>query len=76
MSTLPGFVFPGDVSASKRYWIEDIIEPEVTVSAEGTIDVPTGPGIGFALRMAEIEKLTVKREEWSNRVSVVVGAAR
>jgi O-succinylbenzoate synthase len=76
MSTLPGFVFPGDVSASKRYWIEDIIEPEVTVSAEGTIDVPTGPGIGFALRMAEIEKLTVKREEWSNRVGVVIGAAR
>jgi O-succinylbenzoate synthase len=76
MSTLPGFVLPGDVSASKRYWIEDIIEPEVTVSAEGTIDVPTGPGIGFALRMAEIEKLTVKREEWSNRVGVVIGAAR
>ena len=73
MSTLPGFVLPGDVSASRRYWIEDIIEPEVTVSALGTIDVPTGTGIGFALKMMEIENLTVRREEWSNRVAV--GAA-
>ena len=39
MSTLAGFTLPGDVSASKRYWHEDIIVPDVDVSANGTITV-------------------------------------
>jgi O-succinylbenzoate synthase len=62
MSTLPGFTLPGDVSASRRYWLEDIIEPEVTVSPQGTIRVPSAPGIGFAPRRDLIEKLTVRKE--------------
>jgi o-succinylbenzoate synthase len=62
VSTLPNFTLPGDVSASRRYWEEDIIEPEVTVSAQGTIRVPTGPGIGFQPRLEAIEKLTVRKE--------------
>jgi O-succinylbenzoate synthase len=64
MSSLPGFVLPGDVSASQRYWSEDIIEPEVTVTPQGTITVPTEPGIGFAIRRDLIEKLTVRSEEF------------
>jgi len=62
MSTLPNFTLPGDVSASARYWAEDIIEPAVTVSPQGTIKVPTGPGIGFEPKRALIEKLTVRQE--------------
>jgi o-succinylbenzoate synthase len=62
LSTLPNFILPGDVTASRRYWHEDIIEPEVTVSAQGTIRVPTGPGIGFAPRMDRIDKFTVRKE--------------
>jgi len=62
LSTLPNFTLPGDVAASKRYWDEDIIEPEVVVSPKGTISVPTGPGIGFAPRLDRIEKLTVKKD--------------
>jgi O-succinylbenzoate synthase len=62
LSTLPNFTLPGDVAASKRYWIEDIIEPEVTVSKRGTIRVPEGPGIGFKPRLDLIEKLTVRSE--------------
>ena len=62
LSTLPNFTLPGDVSASRRYWDEDIIEPEVTVSAQGTIRVPTGPGIGFEPRSERIERLTVRKE--------------
>src|SRR5207244_9848015 len=50
MSTLPGFVLPGDVSASQRYWNEDLIEPEVQVTPNGTIQVRTAPGIGYAVR--------------------------
>jgi O-succinylbenzoate synthase len=74
MSTLPGFVYPGDVSASKRYWVEDIIEPEVEVSAQGTIKVPMGIGIGYRINVTEIERRCVKLEEWTNRASVPVGA--
>ena len=62
LSTLPNFILPGDVSASKRYWEEDIIDPEVTVSPQGTIRVPTGPGIGFEPRVDRIEKLTIRKE--------------
>jgi O-succinylbenzoate synthase len=62
LSTLPGFTLPGDVTASKRYWEEDIIEPEVTVSPHGTIRVPLGLGIGFEPRVERIEKLTVRKE--------------
>jgi o-succinylbenzoate synthase len=69
MSSLPGFVLPGDVSASKRYWADDVIEPEVTVTPEGTILVPQGPGIGFSLRHDYIERLTVRKEEWLPRAA-------
>lgn len=61
MSTLPGFVLPGDVSASKRYWHEDIIEPSVEVSKKGTIIAPEGAGIGFEVKRERIEKLAVRK---------------
>src|SRR6202171_161812 len=62
LSTLPNFTLPGDVTASKRYWHEDIIDPEVTVSSRGTITVPQAPGIGFTPRRDLIEKLTTRTE--------------
>ena len=64
MSTLPGFVLPGDVSASARYWAADIIEPEVEVNSQGKILVPTEPGIGFQPRRSAIEKITTRIEVW------------
>ena len=62
LSTLSGFTLPGDVSASSRYWEEDIIEPPVTVTRDGTIKAPTGHGIGYEVNEARIEALTVRRE--------------
>jgi o-succinylbenzoate synthase len=62
LSTLPGFSLPGDVSASERYWEQDIIDPPVTVSRQGTIKAPTTPGIGYEVNEARIEALTTKRE--------------
>ena len=47
LSTLENFRLPGDVSASKRYWKEDIVEPEVEVSREGLIPVRDEPGTGY-----------------------------
>jgi o-succinylbenzoate synthase len=61
ISTLEGYTLPGDVSASKRYWHEDVIEPAVEVTAEGTIIAPDGPGIGFEVRRGRIDKLAVRR---------------
>jgi len=64
MSTLPGFVLPGDVSASLRYWNEDIIEPVVEVTPKGTIRVPKNPGLGYTVMRDRVEKLTVSRNQW------------
>jgi O-succinylbenzoate synthase len=61
LSSLPNFSLPGDVSASARYWSQDIIEPEVTVSKKGEITVPTGVGSGFEVLRDRIEDLTVRR---------------
>lgn len=61
VSTLKGYTMPGDVSASKRYWHEDIIEPAVEVSIKGTITAPEKPGIGFEIKRDLIEKLCVRK---------------
>ncbi|MGI9166332.1 MAG: o-succinylbenzoate synthase [Pyrinomonadaceae bacterium] len=62
MATQAGFTLPGDVSASARYWKEDIIEPVVTVTSRGTIIAPEKPGLGFAVNTARIDSLTVRKQ--------------
>jgi O-succinylbenzoate synthase len=65
LSSLPNFSLPGDVSASKRYWAQDVIEPEVTVSAEGTITVPTSVGRGYEVVRERVEAITVRRKSFT-----------
>jgi O-succinylbenzoate synthase len=67
LQTLPGFTLPGDTSASARYFAEDLVDPPVTVSPDGTIAVPEGPGIGHEIVWSRVESATVAREEWRNR---------
>jgi len=62
LSSLENFSLPGDVSASARYWREDIIEPEVTVTPQGEIALPDAPGRGYEVRVDLIERLTVRKE--------------
>jgi O-succinylbenzoate synthase len=62
LSTLSGFTLPGDVSASARYWEQDIIEPPVSVSPAGTIEAPARSGIGFEVNEAFVDALTVRRD--------------
>src|SRR5258706_4029623 len=62
LSTLENFTLPGDVSASKRYWKEDIIDPGVEVSPQGMITISDQPGTGYRIREDLIEKLTVRKE--------------
>jgi o-succinylbenzoate synthase len=71
-STLPGFALPGDVSASNRYWDEDIIEPEVKVSPNGTIRVPAAPGIGYQVRRDRVEALTVRSQTFSTKSQAAI----
>ena len=67
VSALPGYTLPGDVSASKRYWEEDIIDPPVEVSAGGTIPVPTSSGLGYHVCRDLIERWTTEKETWRAR---------
>ena len=63
LSTLENFSLPGDVSASARYWREDIVDPEITVSKAGEITIPDTPGRGYEVRTDLVERLTVRKEE-------------
>ena len=63
LSSLENFTLPGDVSASKRYWKQDIIEPAVEVAPDGTIAMREGSGLGFALDMDRIDALTERCED-------------
>jgi O-succinylbenzoate synthase len=62
LATLENFTLPGDISASARYWAEDIIEPAVTVSLAGEISVPDTPGRGYEVRTDLVERLTVRKQ--------------
>ena len=62
LSTLENFCLPGDVSASKRYFARDIIDPPVEVNSSGQISLPEGAGIGFQPNMRRIDAVTVRSE--------------
>ncbi len=62
LSTLDGFCLPGDVSASKRYWEQDIIDPPVEVAADGTLEAPHAPGIGYEVNQRRLARLTTREE--------------
>jgi O-succinylbenzoate synthase len=61
LSTLPNFTLPGDISASKRYYAPDLIEPPIDVRPDGTIPVPDAPGIGVALVPDRVDRATERR---------------
>jgi len=65
LASLPNFTLPGDISASKRYYKEDIVEPEFIVNKDGTMDVPTKPGIGVEVNIKKLEKVTIFKKEYS-----------
>ena len=71
LSTLPNFRLPGDVSASQRYWEEDIVDPEVEVTKRGTIVVSNSAGSGYIPKKDLIEKLTLRKEVVRSRAATV-----
>jgi O-succinylbenzoate synthase len=63
LSSLPDFSLPGDVAASRRYYEPDLIDPPIDVAPDGTIGVPTGPGIGVHVVSERVERATIRRLE-------------
>jgi O-succinylbenzoate synthase len=64
LASLPNFTLPGDISASKKYYKEDIVNPEFVVNPDGTMDVPTKAGIGVKVDIKRLEKVTVLKKEF------------
>jgi O-succinylbenzoate synthase len=62
LSTLPNFRLPGDISASDRYWAEDIVEPPFRLQPDGCIGVPGRWGLGVRLKNDLVDRLTVRQE--------------
>lgn len=67
LSSLQNFSLPGDVSASARYWQEDIVDPAIEVSSDGEITVPQTAGRGFEVKRALVDRLTVRSERFHAR---------
>jgi O-succinylbenzoate synthase len=61
LASLPGFTLPADLSASDRYWEQDVTPP-FELDADGRLPVPTGPGLGVDIRMDVVERYTVSVE--------------
>ncbi len=64
LASLPNFTLPGDISASKRYYVQDIVEPAFEVNSDGTMNVPQGHGIGVEVNQKALEKVTVRKMEF------------
>lgn len=67
LASLPNFLLPADLSASDRYFHEDVIDPPVVLNSDSTITVPSTPGLGVAVKMKRVERCTVRKEIYSSR---------
>lgn len=65
VASLPGFKLPGDISASSKYFEEDIVETPFTLQSDSTLSVPTDPGLGIRIDRGRLEKYTVSRDVFS-----------
>ena len=62
LASLPGFILPSDISASSRYYREDIGEPNFVLNKDSTINVPDRPGLGIEINYKNLDRFTVKKE--------------
>jgi len=62
LASLPGFTLPGDISASARYYREDLIDPPFVLNPDSTLSVPTGIGLGVNVQLERLERATMRRE--------------
>lgn len=64
VASLPGFTLPGDISASARYFPEDVVDPAFVLNPDSTLSVPTGPGLGVHVREDVIARLTQHQQTY------------
>lgn len=62
LASLPGFSLPGDISATDRYYDQDITLDRFTLNPQSTIDVPTAPGLGITLDHQVLQRFTIIKE--------------
>jgi O-succinylbenzoate synthase len=62
LAALPGFTLPGDISATDRYYAQDITAPFTLNREDSTITVPTGPGLGVEVDHAQLAAVTLRRD--------------
>jgi O-succinylbenzoate synthase len=60
LASLPYFSLPGDIAASARYYRPDLVDPEFVVSAQGTIRVPSSPGLGVHVLEDRVARATLE----------------
>ena len=66
LASLPNFTLPGDISASNRYYVEDIAEPTFTLNADSTLSVPTAPGLGVTVNTKSLERYRLRTESFGH----------
>jgi O-succinylbenzoate synthase len=65
LASLPGFTLPGDISATARYYEEDIARPSFVLNQEdSTINVPEGPGLGVEVDMKRLRSVSTRQEQF------------
>jgi len=68
LASLPGFTLPGDISATKRYYREDIARPDFELNAgDSTINVPDNPGLGVEVDMTRLQANSIRQESFRAR---------
>ena len=65
LASLPGFMLPGDISATDRYYEVDVAVPRFTLNSDGTIDVPTDPGLGVAVDQSALESFAIRTKQFA-----------
>lgn len=66
LASLPGFTLPNDLSASDRYYLQDIVEPDFVLNKDGTLSVPQGAGIGVEVQLDRLENLTIEKQAFGH----------
>ena len=67
LASLPGFTLPGDISATERYYEEDITEQVFHLNTDSTLDVPIGDGLGVQVVEERLKKVTLAEVELKAR---------
>ena len=61
LASLPGFILPGDISASERYYLEDVTQDSFTLNPDSTITVPSDPGLGVSINPEALKRVTMSK---------------